>query len=279
MKHTALLCRSVTIIIVAYVVGVCCRKEPEKQFAVFGYLPEYRLNNFDYEGVFSSGLTHLIFFSLEIDKQTSLPKALDRLPSKADVQRARIAADSVNGKLLISFGGNARSDGFGEMTSTPKKRHKFLTALDKLLEEYNLDGVDYNWEYPRSAEEWDSWGLLMRESKQLLLQHRRKKRINKSQNITNTNTDTNANETLSSTSSGDETVKSVTRSSVPVVTFTMYLDANHYKVIQHFDLLTTADYVHCMAYDSRGKHSTIDFAKQGKVLYFLCTVFLNSLFE
>jgi hypothetical protein len=38
-------------------------------FTVFGYLPEYRLNNFDYENCFRLGVTHLIFFSLEVCSQ------------------------------------------------------------------------------------------------------------------------------------------------------------------------------------------------------------------
>ena len=41
-----------------------------------------------------------------------------------------------------------------------------------------------------------------------------------------------------------------------------YLDPRHYQVIQHFRLLDIADYVHCMAYDAPGKHSTMAFAKQ-----------------
>lgn len=233
-----------------------CQSETEKSsFTVFGYLPEYRLGGFDYAGAFANGLTHLIFFSLEVDARTFLPKALDRLPSKEDLRRAREAADSVGGKLMLSFGGNARSAGFGEMTATPKTRRKFLDALNTLLEENDLDGVDYNWEYPRSAEEWDAWGLLMHESKQLLLRHRRTK--------TNDSTNTTGASTASSATAQSKSQSS--RSSEPVVSFTMYLDPNHFKVIERFDLLASADYVHCMAYDARGKHSTIEFAKQGIV--------------
>jgi len=257
---------------IVFFLAVCLLKnsvgysKKDKPFAVFGYLPEYRLSNFDYEGVFDNGLTHLIFFSLEVDGRTSLPKALDRLPSKDDLQRARQAADSVEGKLLISFGGNSRSEGFSRMTSTVKNRHKFLNALDKLLEEYDFDGIDYNWEYPQSAEEWDAWHLLMMESKQLLLKHRRKEE-NNSETV-NLSTTTTSN--IDQNSNTNNTDKKVVRSSEPVVTFTMYLDANHYKVIEHFDLLATADYVHCMAYDARGKHSTLEFAKQGNYSYHYC---------
>lgn len=107
--------------------------------------PEYRLSNFDYEGAFQSGLTHLIYFSLEVSVQTGKPAALDRLPSREDAARARLEADKVNGKILISFGGNGRSSGFAEMTASKKKRKRFLKELNSILNTYKFDGVDYNW--------------------------------------------------------------------------------------------------------------------------------------
>ncbi len=35
-------------------------------FAIIAYLPEWRYEGLDYKGVFDHGLTHLIFFSLEV---------------------------------------------------------------------------------------------------------------------------------------------------------------------------------------------------------------------
>ena len=50
-----------------------------KPFTVFGYLPEYRYASIDFSSLFSS-LTHLIFFSIEVDPTGTLT-ALDRFPS------------------------------------------------------------------------------------------------------------------------------------------------------------------------------------------------------
>ena len=97
-----------------------------------------------------------------------MPTALDRLPSLEDAQRARSAANVYGAKLMISFGGHSRSEGFAMMTATKKRRRAFLDALNVLLTDYHFDGVDYNWEYPTSAKEWKNWGLLMKESKQIL---------------------------------------------------------------------------------------------------------------
>ena len=46
----------------------------------------------------------------------------------------------------------------------------------------------------------------------------------------------------------------------------VYLDPNHYDLITRFNLLQHADFVHCMAYDQHGEHSTYDFAMSG-ILY------------
>jgi chitinase len=193
-------------------------------FTVFGYLPEYRLRGYNYTAAFQTGLTHLIYFSLEVDARTHLPKAKDRLPTMFEAKQARAAADAVGGKIILSFGGNARSAGFAEMVATPATRATFLNALETLLTQYNFDGVDYNWEYPRDAEEWRRWALLLKESKDTL------KGGDRSKNI---------------------------------VTFTMYLDPNHAEVIQRFQMLEHADYVHCMAYDQHQEHSTYEFAVSG----------------
>jgi hypothetical protein len=155
----------------------------------------------------------------EVDRVTGVPSAKDRLPSMREARWAREAADSVGGKLLLGFGGNARSLGFAAMCSTAGHRARFLAALDALLEQYQLDGVDYNWEYPASDVEWRDWGHLMRESKERLLRGK------------------------------------------AIVTFTMYLDPQHFVTISRFDLLRHADYVHCMAYDQPRQHSTIEFAQ------------------
>eukprot|EP00759_Apiculatamorpha_spiralis_P058856 PhF_6_TR9440/c0_g1_i1/m.14751/K01183/E3.2.1.14; chitinase len=140
----------------------------KKPFGVFGYLPEYRYNGFNFEAAFETGVTHLIFFSLEIDDR-GMPSALDRLPSKEQAKQAREAADKYGGKLLLSFGGNSRSENYGHMATNIGRRKRFLNNVNKLLIEYKLDGVDYNWEYPASREEWSAWRHLLMDSKRIFL--------------------------------------------------------------------------------------------------------------
>ncbi|CUG85388.1 glycoside hydrolase family 18, putative [Bodo saltans] len=226
VETIALVTITVLLLLSASTTPVTAETTPEaaQPFTVFGYLPEYRLRGYNYTAAFQTGLTHLIYFSLEVDARTFLPKAKDRLPTMIEAKQAREAADAVGGKIILSFGGNARSNGFAEMVATPSSRRVFLGALEALLTQYDFDGVDYNWEYPRDAEEWRRWALLLKESKDTL------KGGDRSQNI---------------------------------VTFTMYLDPKHADVIQRFNMLEHADYVHCMAYDQHGEHSTYEFAVSG----------------
>ena len=139
------------------------------------------------------------------------------------MRNARNAADNVKGKLILGFGGHGRSNGFSQMTTLKSRRKKFLLAVKDLLDEYELDGVDFNWEFPNTPKEWQNWGMLMQEAKLLLAPRN-------------------------------------------IVSFTMYNMEDLYDLIIGYNLLSHADYVHCMAYDNRDKHSTFEFAQLGVML-------------
>jgi len=81
--------------------------------------------------------------------------ALDRLPSRAELEAARVAAQKHGTKLLLCFGGNGRSDGFAAMVKSKETRRSFLMDVAKLLELNGLHGVDYNWEYPHGKQQWE----------------------------------------------------------------------------------------------------------------------------
>ncbi|GAX76386.1 hypothetical protein CEUSTIGMA_g3832.t1 [Chlamydomonas eustigma] len=132
-------------------------------------MPEYRLgSNYNYEEAFKNGLTHVIFFSLEVSTSDFIPSALDRLPPPDILKRARAAADAYGGKLLLCFGGNSRTGGFPGMVVDKARRRRFLEALSNLMVSHSFDGVDYNWEYPTKYVEWEGLADLMKETKALL---------------------------------------------------------------------------------------------------------------
>ena len=62
-----------------------------------------------------------------------------------------VALKSVNPnlKVILSIGGwGADADGFSEMAKSEVKRTEFCQSVKSLIEQYELDGVDVDWEYP-----------------------------------------------------------------------------------------------------------------------------------
>ena len=66
---------------------------------------------------------------------------------------ARAAAAKHGTELLICFGGNSRTNGFPEMVADAGARQRFIATLTSFCREHGLDGVDYNWEYPKDGTE------------------------------------------------------------------------------------------------------------------------------
>ena len=51
-------------------------------------------------------------------------------------------------KLLVSVGGWGWSNGFSDAALTPESRKKFALSAIKYVRQYDLDGIDLDWEYP-----------------------------------------------------------------------------------------------------------------------------------
>ena len=114
-------------------------------FTVVGYLPEWRYEGANFETL-CQHLTHLLLFSLEPTPNGDVA-ALDRLPNKDLMAEIQSSCDATT-KILICFGGNGRSHGFSKMVQSKQARALFVKNIVKLCEQYGLNGVDYNWEYP-----------------------------------------------------------------------------------------------------------------------------------
>eukprot|EP01060_Flectonema_neradi_P022702 TRINITY_DN30937_c0_g1_i1.p1 TRINITY_DN30937_c0_g1~~TRINITY_DN30937_c0_g1_i1.p1 ORF type:complete len:337 (+),score=42.46 TRINITY_DN30937_c0_g1_i1:67-1077(+) len=138
--------------------------------AVLGYLPEWRYLQWpEFEQKYrwkalGKHVTHLIIFSIEVGANGDFA-AMDRFPPKHILQRAHEARSETGMKLMICFGGNSRTNGFPQVVKTKKSRAVFLKNLKKLLTDYSLDGVDYNWEYPKTESDWRGLSDLIKETR------------------------------------------------------------------------------------------------------------------
>jgi chitinase len=106
-------------------------------------------------------------FRGELDEKTINPKKLTHINyAFVDVKDSmawltNIATDTINFrrlgylknqnpdlKIMISIGGWSWSENFSDAVLTENSRKKFAASSAAILEQYDLDGVDIDWEYP-----------------------------------------------------------------------------------------------------------------------------------
>ncbi len=115
--------------------------ELSDDFLVIGYLPEYR----DFNPSWGSCLTDLIYFSAEPDEDGRLDTR------RVNSERLRIMREvkqTYGTRLHLSVGGYDRSEHFIEAVADWKSRRNFVDDVLKFCEANDLDGVDFDWEFP-----------------------------------------------------------------------------------------------------------------------------------
>ncbi|MDN3202931.1 glycoside hydrolase family 18 protein [Algoriphagus sediminis] len=107
------------------------------------YVPE---RNFEPEEIPVEKLTHIIFsFTKVIDGEMKFRNPENFGPKlEALVQQKNRNPEL---KVMIACGGWG-ADGFSDMALTEESRAKFVSSAREFIEEYNLDGMDMDWEYP-----------------------------------------------------------------------------------------------------------------------------------
>jgi len=145
--------------------GACRFHAPEATYHVVGYVYGPRIDSLETLQV--EGLTHLNYAFANVR-----PDGRVVLESPADSQRLRrvLAARGIAGpKVLLSIGGWSWSDYFSEAALTEGTRRRFAESAAALLETFDLDGLDIDWEYPGQAGEGNVYRAEDRENFTLLL--------------------------------------------------------------------------------------------------------------
>jgi chitinase len=127
-------------------------------FLVIGYLPEYRQLN----PAWGNCLTDLIYFSIR-----PLPDGgLDTSALSAEtLQMLREMRTTYGTRIHISVGGWNRSDNFSPMATRSQSRKKFVRNLLSFCLENDLNGVDFDWEFPENEDELQAYADLLTEVK------------------------------------------------------------------------------------------------------------------
>jgi GH18 family chitinase len=114
------------------------------QFRIVGYFPSYR----DIASIPDSKLKML---DVACYAFASINEALMPVIDQPDKLQALVTrCKSLGVKVVLSF--NGTHSYYATMTSQKDSRNKFADALIGFVKQYNLDGLDNDWEYPKTSD-------------------------------------------------------------------------------------------------------------------------------
>jgi chitinase len=142
-----------------YIFALCllfhsCRQEPPKEAVgtptskkeIIGYVPGFR-GLLDEKDIDANKLT-IINYAF-VDVKDSLAWLTNLETDSTNFRKLNyLKKHNPNLKIVISIGGWSWSENFSDAVLTPSSREKFAKSGTKIVADYNLDGIDIDWEYP-----------------------------------------------------------------------------------------------------------------------------------
>lgn len=118
----------------------------QKKYIVNGYVGGFR-GLVDTEAISAEKLTHINYAFVDVQDSMAV---LTNLRTDSTNFRKLNELKKVNPdlKILISIGGWTWSGNFSDAVLTPSSRKLFAKTSVDIVREYQLDGVDIDWEYP-----------------------------------------------------------------------------------------------------------------------------------
>lgn len=160
-------------------------EEMSKKPVIIAYVGGYR-GLADIENISANKITHINYAFVNVEDGKAI---LTNLATDSINLRNLNALKKQNPdlKILISLGGWTWSGNFSDAMLTPESREIFAQSSVDIIDEYNLDGIDVDWEYPAIAglkgniyrpEDRENYTLMfqaLREKLNILEQSRNKK--------------------------------------------------------------------------------------------------------
>jgi GH18 family chitinase len=130
----------------------------DRLFRVVGYLPDYRLTDYDLGR--ATNLTDLTIFSAEptADGNLNLTR-LQNCPWPALLK----FKTTHRVRLILAIGGWERSEHFAVVACSTDLRRRFVNEVLAFCHSMRLDGVDLDWEHPKGDQQERSYALLLNE--------------------------------------------------------------------------------------------------------------------
>ena len=123
-------------------------------FKVIGYLPSW---SGSVSSIQFSKLTHINYAFLIPNSDGSL-QAIDNASKLTSMVSAAHAAGV---KAVISVGGGGGGGGFAGIVASSTNRTNFVNNMISYCNQYNLDGVDIDWEYPSTGTQASNFLTMM----------------------------------------------------------------------------------------------------------------------
>jgi chitinase len=119
---------------------------PVNKPAIIGYVPGFR-GELDEKTITAKMLTHINYAF--VDVKDSMAWLTNLETDTINFRRLNtLKKDNPDLKIIISIGGWAWSENFSDAVLTESSRKKFAASSVAIVDQYNLDGVDIDWEYP-----------------------------------------------------------------------------------------------------------------------------------
>ena len=142
-------------------------KENLDDFRTVGYY-SYDLFEEPLEKLQTDKLTHIMYAFLIPQKDGSVLPLAEEENARQLIEKAH----NDNCKVYIAVGGWSHNDvplqaAFEEAAKTPETRKKLVESIISVVEDYNFDGVELDWEYPNSASAKNYEALILELSAEL----------------------------------------------------------------------------------------------------------------
>lgn len=135
---------------------------PGPAFRIVGYLPNYRVADFD--PVAARNLTDIILFSGEPTVSGTL--AVERIPKiPADkIEKLQANRDPIQRvRFILCIGGWERSKNFAGVVGSLDRRRRLAVSVHQYCVQHGISGVDLDWEHPKNELEEQGYAELLEE--------------------------------------------------------------------------------------------------------------------
>ena len=142
---------------------LCSMQSIAKQDVLAGYFHNWSSEAYNYtlDQVQANKLTHLLYQCAQVSQQSTIELCDDFLDSaiwyEQDAnplyrgglgQLLKLKHQHPKLKTLISVGGWYRSSQYSTMAKSYESRQRFIQSVLALLAQYQLDGIEFNWQFP-----------------------------------------------------------------------------------------------------------------------------------